>query len=275
MRRWRPAFLGEFMSSLRSFDWSELRYASACGYWPLAVYIVICAGSVLLVLIIAGLLLMPAQISSWQRALATSSALNDEHTALLEQVATNSARNLSIASRCGQCPNLRKHLRSAASMPVVVDRLKDAAATRGITISALRPQRLWRRHPVHAYEIDVQLQADKQQLIALLDDIKSMGFALAIKQLDWHLVSSQVQMILLLRVGSEYASRGSTDVGAMTSARATAGDTDITEARQQQDSGGDWQRVAYIQRGNRYLEVQRDAQGDMRRRIGELTERRQ
>lgn len=263
------------MSSLRSFDWAELRYASACGYWPLAVYIVICAGSALLILIIAGLLLMPDLITSWQSARAASSALSDEHTALLEQLVTNSARNLSIDSRCVQCPYLRKHLRSATSMPVVVDRLQGAAAARDIAISALRPQRLWRRKLAHAYEIDVKLHADKQQLVAFLVDIESAGFALAIKQLDWQLASAQAQMTLLLRVGNEYTSRGSTDAGAMAAASALAGGADNTGAGRQQGNGADWQRVAYIQRGNRYLEVQRDAQGEMRRRIGELTERRQ
>lgn len=272
MRQWRTVLFGEFLSSLRSFDWAELRYASACGYWPLAVYFVVCIGGALLVLLIAGLVLLPGQITSWQSAGATSSALTGEHDALLVQAVTNSARNLSIASQCVQCPYLHKHLHVAKSMPVVVDSFKNIAAARGITISALRPQQLWRQESVHAYEIDIQVRANRNQLVNLLSDIERMGSALAIRQIDWQLASSRVQMTLLLQVDHRYAVPDTVVADDMLSANSDDDWPGVSDYARQVDSDADWQRVAYIKRGNRYLEVQRDARGEIRRRIGKLPE---
>ncbi|HDZ10102.1 hypothetical protein [Pseudohongiella sp.] len=269
MRQWRTTFADKLPASLRSFDWSELRYVSASGYWPLAVYIVVCVGSVVLVLLVSCVLVLPPHINAWHATRATSAVLADEHRAMLVQIASNAARNLSIASRCPHCPILHERLRPAGPMPVVVDRLQEAAALRGITVSAMRPQQLWRQTSVQAFGIELQVHADNAQLLGFLRDIKNMHVALALTQADWQLASSQAQMTLFLLVDSNSASPIVDDVIAAGNRVRFTGKVD---AGGQGSSGSDWQRVAYIQRGNRYLEVQRDARGEMRRRSGELVQ---
>lgn len=266
MTHWRTRFRNSLPGSLRSFNWSELRDVSASGDWPLAVYIVVWVGSVMLVLLISCALLLPGFLNSWCAARATSAALADDHSAMLAQIATNAARNVSVASLCVHCPYLNQRLRPAGPMPVVVDRLKAAAALRGITVSALRPQQLWQKASVQTYRIEIQVLADNAQLLGFLRDIKNMHAALAFAQAAWRQAPSQTQMTLLLLLDSNNAGPVADD---HRFARAH-GVADKADAGRQGSSDGRWQRVAYIQRGNRYLEVQRDARGELRRRVGEL-----
>jgi Tfp pilus assembly protein PilO len=253
---------GEFLDSLREFDWSELRQPSACGYWPVAVCAVSCVGIILIVLLIAGLVLAPGLRESWHTVHARSAALASEYAAIKAQLLTRSASNTSMARQHAQALGVHQRLLAAESMPMVLDRLRVAAATRGIYLSMLRPQPAWQKNLQHAFEIEVQAQADWQQLTAFLDDLRTLP--LAISQLDWQRSSSDARLMLFLLVGAgngvvdqgEPAQGDSVDSGGHNGAQADGADN------------ADWRRIAVIRRGNRYLEVQRTAEGKIRRRHG-------
>ncbi len=283
MRRGLTAIIGRLALDLRDFDWSELRFVSACGYWPTAVYAVVCMGAMLLVMLLSGLVLLPGLSASWRAAQAGSADLVNERAALVRQLAMTSARNLSAVSRCPLCSGLHNHLLPAHPMPVVLDHLDGIAAARDISVSVLSPSRVWRQESLQAFEIDLQVTADPAQLMLFLSDIKNLPFALATKRLDWTLTASTARMILLLLVDSDSDDNlQNTAKGLLTKSvnalppdldnnAMKAVDTAVVDQREAVVSAG-WQRIAFIQRGNRYLEVLRDTHGQTRRHTGRKSE---
>lgn len=253
-----------WLHNLREFDWSELRYPSVCGYWPTAVYVMVCVGSILLVALLAGLALAPGLNESWQNAQARAAVLVDEHSTLGAQLLTRRATNISTAWLSAPAVRVRHRLLTNESMPMAVDRLRDAAAARGLAVSVLQPQRKWQQQSLQAYEIVLHVEADSRQLARFLDDIRTLPLALTIRQADWQLASSKARLTLfLLTAGENKTSVGDvrlTDqVGAVTAAQGPA-------------ANSDWQRVAYIRRGDRYVEVLRNADGVTRKRDGNIRE---
>lgn len=270
----RPAtVVRELLGSLGDFDWSELRYWSACGHWPFAVYIVVGAGVVLLVALLAWLTLAPALAESWRHAVARSSALAGEHSALTSQLLAGSASNISRARLHGPTAHVYQQLLTAVTMPAVVDQVRDLAATREIPVSVLQPQQTWQQHGQQAFEIVLAVQADRRQLAALLDDIGSLPMALTIRQLDWRQVSAEATLTLFLLVAEHAANSGDSQAEATVSEPAVGGrGPDPGSVHVTAPTGNDWRRVAFIKRGNRYLEVLRDAHGATRRRDGKVME---
>lgn len=252
----------ELLGSLREFDWSELRQPSACGYWPSAVYAVSCVGIFLIVVLIAGLVLAPGVRESWQTAHARSAALASEYSAIKAQLLTRSASNTSMARQHAYALGVHQRLLTAESMPMVLDRLRVAAASHGINVSMLRPQPAWQKPLQQAFEIELQAQTDWHQLTAFLADLRALP--LTIKHLDWQRSSSDTRLMLFLLVG---AGISAADPGAP--AQVYSVDSGGHEGAQGNGAGtADWRRVAFIRRGNRYLEVQRTAEGKIRRRHG-------
>ena len=267
--------LSQFGNDLRGFDWSELRYAAACGCWPAAVYVVMCIGAVLSLLLISGVVFLPGMSASWHAAQARSAALANEQTALVSQLATSSARNLSVVSRCVLCADLHARLLPADPMPVVLDHISSVAAAREIPVSVLRPEKVWQQSSRQAFAVDLHIQADTEQLTALLSDLAALPYALAVTQLDWLLTASTARLVLFLLVDSQVEGPRT---HALDAARAdlvsraidTTGKVDAGQESMAVDAN--WQRVALIQRGNRFLEVLRDAHGETRHHVGRKPE---
>ena len=259
--------LREFFTSLRQFDWSELRYLSACGYWPSSVYVVICLAGVLVVLLLCYLVLVPAMRPPWHHAHTQAASLAIELTALREQAFAYSARNASVAGYRLQQSYLHRHLRPGDSMPAVLDRLSEVAAARGVEVVTLRPASSWHQASLRAFEIEARLHADAGQLAAFLGDIQTLPFAFAVKHTDWNVGLSRGHLTLFLLID---------DTGFVHDSEAAAdarGDgTEMAKASDGDAVGPGWQRVGLIQRGDRYLEVLRDARGETRRRAGPLAE---
>lgn len=270
--RLQLAWLRDALDSLRRFDWSELRYASACGNWPVAVHVVICIGSVALVLVLGCLVLLPGLSASWHAARDQTFALEREHTALQEQFDINFARHVSMATRCPQCLVLQRYLSPSDVMPVVLDRLSEKAATHEIRVTALRPEISWQDAYLRAFEIDVQLRADQRKLTAFLTDIGALPLAFAIKQADWNLATQHASLSLFLLVDENQNSEGPVDYKIETPGTAAAIAANSSGDIEYDFAEGHWQRVAFVQRGNRFLEVLRDVRGETHRRVGELTE---
>lgn len=259
MRQRQTAVVQEFLASLRDFDWSELRHFSASGYWPFAVYVATVVGAVLLVWLIALLALAPGLGESWRNARARSTELAGDHSALASQLLVRSVINTSMAWQAASVSLVHQQLLTAESMPLVLDQLRDLAAARGISVSALRPQQKWQQRLQQAFEIELQAQADHHQLAALLSDIGALPLTLAIRHGEWQQANAGARMTLFLLVADR---GGAADTDIRGSADSVSGQAAVTAA-------DDWQRVAFIQRGDRYLEVLRDASGATRRRNGE------
>jgi Tfp pilus assembly protein PilO len=263
----RAGPLRNFVTSLRQFDWSELRYLSACGYWPFAVYVAVSLVSVLVVLLLCYLVLVPAMRSSWHHAHRQAAMLEIELAALREQTYAYSARNASVAGYGLQQSYLHRHLRPGNSMPAVLDRLSAVAASRGVEVVTMRPASSWQQAGLRAFEIEIQLHADKGQLAAFVGDIQALPFALAVKQTDWNMMLSQGRMTLFLLIDDNGFVHGNEAI-----AGAKGDGAEMTETSAGDAVGPGWQRVGLIQRGDRYLEVLRDARGETRRRAGQLAE---
>lgn len=265
----RKTLLHDFAANLRSFDWSELRYVSACGSWPSAVYIVVCVSSLVLVALLSSALLAPGMRAAWHEQRAQTAALERKLSALHEQAGLGSARDAGVAWLFPQWAWLYKHLQPADPLPVVIDRVGGAAAEHGVTVAALRPEPLWKKASMRAFEIEMQMSAKEQQLAAFLTDVRRLPFVIVVKNLNWNMASGQARMTLVLLV----------DDNGMLRDRSAAGDPDRERANRtpyaglvSAAAGAGWQRVAYIRRGNRYLEVLRDEHGQTRRRAGQMPE---
>ncbi|MEX2334586.1 MAG: hypothetical protein WD600_10025 [Pseudohongiella sp.] len=254
-----------FFDSLRGFDWSELRYVSACGYWPLAVYAVVWLACLLLVMLLCSLLLMPKISASWHDVSDRFARLELRRAALQAQFDAGAARNLSMSARYPQRPYPGKHFRPGHPMPAVLDLVGGAATARGIVIAALRPEKLWQQASLEAFQIEAELSADKRQLRAFLMDIEAVAVALAIKQVDWDMTSSRGKLTLFLIVDDK-------GIVQRSNAFAVTEPAGADEAVSPGDAAGGagWRRVAYIQRGDRFLEVLRSVQGKVRQREGQV-----
>ncbi|MBC53124.1 MAG: hypothetical protein CMQ34_04725 [Gammaproteobacteria bacterium] len=264
--RWHATIRRQFWHSLRDFDWSELRYWSTCGYWPFAVHALACAGTVVLIALISWLILAPGLIDSWRHALARASALAGEQAVLTSQLRAGSAANISLAWQHGPASVVYQQLLTAATMPGALDQLRARAAARGIAVSALRPQQKWQQHGQQAFTIMLEVQASRLQLAALLADIRALPMALSIQQADWQQASDKARLTLFLVVSEHAADRGThrREDNHDGQAKAPAGQAGAAHTP--------WRRVAFIQRGNDYLEVLRDAHGATRRRRGKVKE---
>lgn len=262
MSQRQTAVVQEFLASLRDFDWSELRNFSASGYWPFAVYMVTVAGGILLVLLIACLALAPGLSESWRSVQARSSVLADNHAALTSQLLARTVINTSMGRHAVPASLVQQQLLTTESMPRVLDQLRDLAVASGMSVSALRPQQKWQQRLQQAFEIELQAQADHHQLAALLGDIGALPLTLAIREVEWQQATSDARLTLFLLI-AERGRAADTD---------THGSADTVSGQAAETNTDDWRRVALIQRGNRYLEVLRDARGDTRRHDGEWTE---
>lgn len=260
----QAAILREALANLRGFDWSELRQVAACGHWPSAVHAVIAAVSFMMVVLLACLLLGPGLLASWSAARDRSEALSHEYSALTSELAGMSARRQNMAWQNTLTAGVHKSMLGAASMPVVLDRLRILAASRGMTVISLRPEQMRPQFSGLAFEIDLEVQAEQRQLAAFLGDIEALPLALVIRQADWQQDAARARLRFFLLVA---------DRGGQQNHKGLPGRYRRDGADQQLPVGAaDWQRIAFIQRGSRFLEVLRDADGETRTRRGDLKE---